>query len=233
MARTVFYQERHTKIGGLLREAVFGFNDGLISTVALIAGLQGAFLSHSIILLAGIAEMFAGAFSMGLGTYLGNKTEYEVYKTELSREKWEVENKPEVEREEIREIYRARGFHGELLEKVTDVITSDKKVWIEVMMQEELGFAKGGLRYSPEKHGVAMGSAFMIGAIIPLLPYLFIKTEQAFFITLIFAAISLLVIGALKTYFTKRPIWKSALETLMIGILASAASYGIGNWIGN
>lgn len=223
--------EQHTRIGGLLREAVFGFNDGLVSTIALIAGLQGALIEHSIVLLAGIAEMFAGAFSMGLGTYLGNKAEYEVYKNELEREKWEMEHKPEVEREEIREIYRARGFSGELLEKVTDVITSDKKVWLEVMMQEELGFAKDGIAHDPKKHGLTMGVSFVVGAVIPLAPYLLAATEKTFAVSLALGGIALVSIGAIKTYFTKRPVWKSSLETFFIGVLASGGSYLIGKWI--
>lgn len=232
MAGIIFHHESHSKIGGLLREAVFGFNDGLVSTIALIAGLSGAFIDHSIVLIAGVAEMFAGAFSMGLGTYLGNKAEREVYKSEVEREKWEMEHKPDLEREEIREIYRARGFTGELLEKVTDVITSDKKVWLEVMMQEELGFAKDGGAHDPKKHGLAMGIAFVIGAAFPLLPYILQESPKTFPVALIISGIALLVIGGLKTYFTKRPAWQSALETFIIGVLASAGSYGIGLLIG-
>lgn len=222
-----FHHEAHSRIGGLLREAVFGFNDGLVSTIALIAGLSGAEIAHKIVLLAGVTEMFAGAFSMGLGIYLGVKSENEVYKSELEREKWEIEHKPEVEREEIREIYRARGFEGELLEKVTEVITSDKRVWLEVMMHEELGFTKEAIQ-DPVKHGFTMGFAFVVGAFFPLVSYFFPETARTFFVALGISAIALISIGALKTYFTKRPLWKSSLETLVIGALASGASYGIG-----
>lgn len=226
------HHETHSKIGGLIREAVFGFNDGLVSTVALIAGLSGALIDHSIVLLAGVAEMFAGAISMGLGTYLGTKSENEVYRSELEREKWEMENKPDVEREEIRQIYRERGFRGELLEKVTEVITSDKKVWLKVMMHEELGFTKEAIQ-DPVKHGFTMGAAFIVGALFPLTPYLFLEHPKTFSISIIVSGIALLAVGGLKTYFTNRPVWKSALETLFIGIIAAGISFGVGVLLGN
>ncbi len=227
-----FQNERHNNIGGLLREAVFGFNDGLVSTIALIAGLSGAVLDHSIVLLASVAEVFAGALSMGLGTYLGNKSERDVYQGELEREKWEIAHMPEIEREEIREIYRRRGFKGELLEKVTDVITSDKKVWIDVMMQDELGFAKRESMYHPVSHAFSMGIAFVVGSLFPLFPYLFQETPRTFTFALMISGVALLVAGTVKTYFTRRPIWKSSLETFFIGAAAAAASYGIGVLLG-
>jgi len=110
-----FHEESHVTIGGLLREVVFGFNDGLVSTFAIIAGLTGGLVENKTILLGALATLFAGAFSMGLGTYLGNKSEREIYESELAREKYEIKTVPELERQEIRDIYAEKGFKGKLL----------------------------------------------------------------------------------------------------------------------
>lgn len=245
MSDEAFTHEEHVTLGGLLKEAVFGFNDGLVSTFAVIAGLTGGVVGNSTVLLAALATLFAGAFSMGLGTYLGSKSERDLYDSERRRELYEMKHMPEIERQEIRDIYEAKGFGGELLEKVVHHITSDDKVWLETMMREELGY--GEKPPKPGLNGVVMSVAFLAGAIIPTIPYLLPETQivcvtapctpaevfimglpQKFFISLIFSIIALLAAGAFKTKFTKKNAALSALETLIIGALAAGGSYGIG-----
>lgn len=220
--------EPHLKIGGLLKEAVFGFNDGLVSTFAIIAGLTGGLTEHKTILLAALATLFAGAFSMGLGTYLGSKSEKELYESERRRELHEMEHMPDIERQEIRDIYAAKGFHGKLLEDVVAHITSNDKIWLETMMREELGFAEAPP--DPKKNGLAMSLAFFIGAAIPTLPYLVpaLSLSPLFLESLALSVVGLLIAGAYKTRFTKKNMFISALETLFIGTLAAGGSYGIG-----
>lgn len=226
------YPESHSKIGGLLKEAVFGFNDGLVSTFAIIAGLTGGLTEQRTILLAALATLFAGAFSMGLGTYLGSKSERDLYESEKKREQYEMEHMPETEKQEIRDIYTAKGFRGELLEKVVHQITSDKKVWLETMMSEELGFAQSPAK--PSMNGVVMAISFFLGALIPTVSYFFKETSGnvglpfLFKIALGLSILGLLLAGGLKTIVTKKNVFLSALETLLIGTLAAGGSYGIG-----
>lgn len=219
------HQEAHSKIGGFLKEGVFGFNDGLVSTFAVIAGLTGGAVHDRTILLAALATLFAGAFSMGLGTYLGSKSERELYESEKQREIDEMREIPDAERREIHDIYHAKGFRGELLEKIVRHITSDKKLWLDTMMREELGFAESPPK--PGLNGLIMAIAFVVGSAIPTVPYFF-NVPRVFYVTLLLAVFGLLVAGALKTRFTKKNPILSAIETLFIGAIAALGSYGIG-----
>lgn len=165
------HYEKHLRVGGVLKEAVFGFNDGVVSTFAIIAGMTGGGSGQTTILLAALATLVAGAFSMGLGTYLGSKSEKDHYESELKREKYEMKYLPEVEEQEIRDIFSAKGFKGELLEKIVAQIISDPKLWLQTMMVEELGFAESPP--SPALNGITMSGAFIVGALFPTLPYFF------------------------------------------------------------
>lgn len=226
------HQESHQKIGDFLKEAVFGFNDGVVSTFAVIAGLTGGLVEDKTILLAALATLIAGGFSMGLGTYLGSKAEKEHYESERQRELYEMEHMPEIERQEIRDIYAAKGFTGKLLEDVVEKITSNPKIWLETMMRDELGFSEAPPK--PGMNGLVMCAAFISGSLMPTLPYFFTAYESRsiFIFSLIASTVGLLVAGSLKTRFTKRNVFLSALETFLVGALAAGGSYGIGVLIG-
>lgn len=175
---------------------------------------------------------------MGLGTYLGSKSEKEHYENELRREQYEMKHMPEIERQEIRDIYMAKGFKGKLLEDAVAQITSDKEVWLKTMMTEELGFAQSPPK--PGLNGLVMSGAFFVGSSIPTIPYVFpfksfVQSVPAFsnlpfmfFISLGLSVLGLLLAGGFKTRFTKKNILLSALETFAVGALAAAGSYGIG-----
>lgn len=232
------HPEKHLKIGGNLKEAVFGFNDGVVSTFAVIAGLTGGAIANSTVLLAALATLTAGAFSMGLGTYLGSKSEKDHYENERKREIWEMDNLPERETQEIRDIYLAKGFKGELLEKVVAKITSDRKIWLETMMVDELGFAQ--VPPDPVKNGVTMSISFVIGSAIATSPYLvsiltgwlsgigIFGLQSVFVLCLGVSIFGLLTAGALKTKFTGKNIFLSAAETLLVGALAGGGSFAVG-----
>jgi vacuolar iron transporter family protein len=222
------HSENHrTGIGGILREAVFGFNDGLISTFTIIAGMYGGMVANRTTLLAALATLVGGAFSMGLGTFLGTKTERDHYESERKREIWEMKHMPEAEESEIREIYAAKGFSGDLLEKVVKKIISDDNLWLETMMREELGFAEKPP--NPYQHGIVMAASFIVGALLVTIPYFFeIDRNVLFYITAGITVLALLIAGAVKTYFTKINILVSSLETLLVGAFAAGASYGVG-----
>lgn len=226
------HQEQHAHVGGLLKEAVFGFNDGVVSTFAVVAGLTGGLIENKTVLLGALATLIAGAFSMGLGTYIGSKSEKDMYENEKKREEFEMKNMPDREREEIREIYRKRGFSGALLEQVVEKIAGNPRVWLQVMMVEELGFAEKPPH--PIKNGITMSIAFTIGSFIPALPYIFQHTGKSsvndfvFQLSLGMSIVGLILIGIFKTKFTGKKMAVSAFETLLIGAVAAAGSYAIG-----
>lgn len=228
------HPEAHSKFGDFLKEMVFGFNDGVVSTFAVIAGLTGGAAENKTVLLAALATLFAGILSMGLGTYLGSKSEKELYDKERKRELHEIEHMPEIERQEIRDIYATKGFKGKLLEEVVAQITKDKHVWLKSMLSEELGFAEAPPR--PGLNGLAMSSAFMVGSLLPTVPYFLRTTGEStigglpmiFALSLVFSIAGLLVAGGLKTRFTGLNVFLSALETLLVGAAAAGATYGVG-----
>ena len=139
-----------------LGEFVYGGIDGSVTTFAVVAGAVGASLDSSIIIILGFANLFADGFSMSVGSYLSSKSEIDNFKKHQKIEYWEVENIPEAEREEIRDIYREKGFEGELLEQVVEVITSDKDRWVDVMMKDELSMME------TNKSPFAMGAVTFI-----------------------------------------------------------------------
>jgi predicted membrane protein (TIGR00267 family) len=220
----------HKKVN--VREIVFGFNDGSISTLALLAGVTGSALTHSHILVAGFSGVIGGAISMAIGAYISSKSEIEHHQSEIEREKREIEEIPEVEREEIRQIYMKKAdFTEEELNLIVNRITSDKKVWLDSMMKEELGLFEERFE-SPVKVGLIMLTAFVVGGLVPLLPFVLLPASQ---ISLIFASVitfvSLFLIGVWKTTFTNKNWLLSGLEMVFIGFLAVVIPYLVGDYL--
>ena len=216
--------------GGFLRDVVLGSSDGLVAVLAFVAGVSATLGARRTILLAGLAEMFAGAASMGLGAYLGSKSEREFYNRELAREKREIVEMPHEEREEIRQIYRKKGFTGPDLEMVVERITEDKERWLKVMMHEELGFARH-FGVSPLRSGLAMALAYIVGAAVPILPYVFVKGRNAFFVSIAATLGVLFAVGASKARLTQRPWWRAGAEMAIAGGLGTLVCYLIAQGI--
>ncbi|MAF88966.1 MAG: hypothetical protein CL963_00415 [Euryarchaeota archaeon] len=209
-------------------DAILGLNDGLVSNLALIAGVAGAVAQSKIVLIAGIAEVLAGAISMMSSNYLSTKSNSELYDKELEREKQEILDMPEVERQEIRDIYAKKGFKGKDLERVVEVITSDEEIWLRVMMEEELGFGKVSDK-NPGKAAGYTGLAFVLGAIIPVIPFMiFALSAQALPYAITFTAIALFIGGATKSKFTVKKWYVGGFEMVAIGIFATALTYNLG-----
>jgi VIT1/CCC1 family predicted Fe2+/Mn2+ transporter len=219
------------KYQSYLGEFVYGGIDGSVTTFAVVAGSVGANLDSSIILILGFANLIADGFSMSIGAYLASKSEQDNFEKHERVEYWEVENMPEAEREEIREIYKAKGFEGELLEKVVDTITADKDRWVDTMMKEELYMIKE--KRSPFLVGLVTYVAFLIIGLIPLSLYVwdFIigYGGNLFLSTCIFTSLGFGLVGWLKTYVTETPKWKGILETIFLGALAAGLAYGVGD----
>jgi VIT1/CCC1 family predicted Fe2+/Mn2+ transporter len=230
-ANVSFHSQEHVPGSGVVREVIFGFNDGLVSTFALVAGVSGAVMSNAIVLLAGVAGMLSGAISMGLGAYISSKSQMEVYRREIEREKQEIEEKPSHEKAEIREIYRRKGFKGKELENIVKKISSNKDVWLQVMMVEELGL--GIQRFdNPVKLGAVMFVAFVVGALIPVVPYVVInEVPAALQVAAALSLVGLFAMGSAKTVITKRSWLKSGIEMVVVGSVAAVVTYFVGTLI--
>jgi VIT1/CCC1 family predicted Fe2+/Mn2+ transporter len=152
-----------------LAEFVYGGIDGSVTTFAVVAGSVGAGLDSTVIIILGFANLFADGFAMSIGAYLSSKTDVDNYEKHKAIEYWEVENVPEKEKDEIREIFQRKGFKGKLLEDVVETITDDKDRWVDVMMKEELGLIEENK--SPFKIGLITFLSFLLLGFIPLLVY--------------------------------------------------------------
>lgn len=221
------YLERHARLGQYLKDVVFAANDGIVTTFAVIAGTVGADLSVTIILIIGIASLIADGFSMATGNYLGTKSEQELYYLEESREKTEVRTMREEELLEIRKILSEKGFTGDKLEQMIDLISSNEKYWVDFMMHEELSLYLPSSK-NPLLHAVATFCAFILAGILPLLPYLFIQNSNNFLIAGIFAGLTLFTVGALRKFFSARSWLMSGLEMLLVGGSAALIAFLIG-----
>lgn len=214
-----------------LREFVYGGIDGAVTTFAVVAGAVGANLDVSIILILGFANLLADGFSMSVGAYLSAKSEKENYQKHRAIEYWEVDNMPEMERAEIVEIYKAKGFEGELLDKVVNVITSNRDRWVDEMMKNELDMIEDSK--SPFNIGLATLISFVMIGFIPLAFYvydfLFGIGLDLFLWTSIGTSLAFVVIGWLKSYVNQTPVLKSILETLALGIVAALVAYFVGD----
>ena len=215
-------------------EFVYGGIDGSVTTFAVVAGSAGANLDSSVIIILGFANLIADGFAMSVGSYLSNKSEKENYEKHERIEYWEVDNLPEKEKEEIREIYQAKGFEGELLEQVVEVITADKDRWVDVMMKEELNMTKA------DKSPLAMGAmtfvSFVLVGLIPLVSYVWdYSSDEAsqylFKISIVLTSLAFVGIGWLKSYVAETSRIRSISETLFLGAAAAILSYFVGSFL--
>jgi vacuolar iron transporter family protein len=221
------HQEAHLKQPGFLKDIVIGLSDGITVPFALTAGISGAVSNNNIIITAGIAEICAGAIAMGLGGYLAGKTEEEHYYNELNREYEEIKNLPEVEKQEVKEVFAHYGLSPETQDKIADELAKNDKQWVDFMMRYELGLEE------PEK-GRAKNSArnialaYIVGGTIPLLGYVFTAgPANGLRDSAIFTILCLLLFGFFKSKLTGQNPFTGALKTTGIGILAAASAFAI------
>lgn len=214
--------------GAYLADIVFGANDGIITTFAVVAGAAGGGLNIKVIIILGLANLLGDGLSMGLGNYLGKKSQREHEEAERRREEWEVDNMPAKELKEIKDILRDKGFKGQDLDRAASVITSNKKVWVDFMMTEELGIIEGGA-ISPIQHGLAIFLAFALAGFSPLWPFFLpLGWLSPFVWSIIFGVIALFIIGAWRAKIYTTSWFKAGLEMLAVGALSGSAAYGIG-----
>ena len=224
--------EPHQKESSSIRDFVFGFGDGINTSLGIVAGVGGADVSSSIIILAAIVAMFTGAKAMAVQNYLAVKSPRQILHSEIEREKWEMENVPGAERQEIEDVYKAKGFTGTELENIVNKITSDKKVWLDTMLTEEL---KLNLEIvgSPLKSAFRMFGAFLVGGILPIIPYFFSSGYVPLLIAIGASLSASFVIGAIKSKIANLSILRGGLEMAGLGTGIALIGYGIGSELAN
>ena len=213
---------------------VYGATDGAVTTFAIVAGVIGASLSPSIIMILGMANLIADGFSMAVGNYLSIKTHNESIAKARKKEEWEIDNLIEEEKQEIRDIYQAKGFKAELLDEVVRIITARRKVWVDTMMREELGLIEQ--KISPVENAVNTFIGFSSIGLIPLVPFLFVyfsgsllSPSNAFFYSVLATASAFFLIGVIRGKVVQKSLIRAGFNTLIIGGAAAAASFAVGN----
>lgn len=224
-------EEHQTGQGQYIKSVIYGGLDGTITTFAVVAGVAGASLSNGIVLIMGVANMIGDGISMAIGDYLSSKSEMEYHKNERKRESWEVENYPEGEKRELVELYMAKGMTRKDAEAAVKIISKNKKVWVDVMMVEELGILESD--ESPVKSAIATFLSFVFFAFIPLIAYVFssmipVFAKNTFLAACIMAGATLFTLGAIKTKITGKNWIRSGIEMLAVGGIAAGAAFLVG-----
>ncbi|KAJ4960368.1 hypothetical protein NE237_020278 [Protea cynaroides] len=222
-----YHEEKHFTAGEIVRDIIIGVSDGLTVPFALAAGLSGANAPSSIILTAGLAEVAAGAISMGLGGYLAAKSEADHYARELKREEEEIIEVPDTEAAEVAEILSQYGLEPHEYEPVVNALRKKPQAWLEFMMKFELGLEKPDPKRALES-ALTIAISYIIGGLFPLLPYMFIPIAwKATMASVGLTLFALLFFGYVKAYFTGNKPFQSAFQTAFIGAIASAAAFGM------
>lgn len=225
---TAMERYHHAGRGSYLRNMVYGANDGIVTTFAVVAGVAGAALDAKIVLILGFANLIADGVAMATGNFLGTRSENALQAKERAMESWEVANVPDEERREIRDIYRKKGFKGADLEAAVRIITADKKLWVDEMMVNELAIIPGE-EENPWKNGLATFAAFIVAGLLPLLPYVFsVEFGSAFATAVGMTGVALFAVGSARSIVTKEHWLISGLEMLGVGAIAAVSAYGVG-----
>jgi vacuolar iron transporter family protein len=220
--------------GGFLRNVVYGFNDGLTANFGLVAGAIGADIPTHFILVTGLAGLVADALSMGSSGYLAAKSQQEVYDHEIEMEKEEMRLMPEVEQEELALIYEAKGHSAEEAREMAARVMRDPEKALQEKVREELKIVEAGA--TPLKEGIVTGTATAIGALLPVLPFFFLEKTPAIWASFSLSMLSHFGVGAMRSLFTGRGIFRSGIDMFVVGFGVAAVAYFVGDaavkWLG-
>lgn len=208
-----------------LRDWIYGGIDGAVTTLAVVTGVAGAQLSKWIILALGFANLFADGFSMAASNYLGTKAEVDDWRRLEQIEHRHIDLAPEGEREEIRQIFARKGFAGNDLDRIVELVTADRERWVQTMLTEEYGLPRE-VR-SPWIAAITTFTAFVICGLVPLLPYLF-GMQQSLAVSAVLTGIVFVTIGSIKSRWSTASWWSSGLTTLFVGAIAASLAYVAG-----
>lgn len=213
-----------------LGDAVLGGIDGCVTTFAVVAGALGAGFSAMVVIILGFANLLADGLSMAVSNYLGTRSQHEELEAARREEERHIHEFPEGEREEIRQIFAAKGFTGETLERIVETVTQNPKLWIDTMLTEELGFQLEGR--SPVRAGLSTFAAFVLVGLLPLLPFLLpVPEPHRFRLSAIVTAVAFAGVGVAKGLVLKRPLLVSGAQTLLVGGVAAVIAFLVGAWL--
>ena len=218
----------HGRGGGWVSDAIYGVNDGLGAVFGIVSGVAGATRNDThIVLVAGLAGMMASALSMGAGAYLAVKSEREVHEAEIAREREEIEENPEEEKEEMSLFYQLQGFTPEEADRMAQRLSEDPEQMVRVMSQSELGLSEEHLR-SPWTSAASAAVSTAVGAFVPLIPFFFFSGYTAVILAFVISILAHFAVGAAKSLITIRSWWSSGLEMTMVGVIEAVVTYGLG-----
>lgn len=232
-AQITKFERQHRTVGGnAIRAAVLGGNDGLVSNFSLVMGVAGATAGQQGVLLAGLAGLLAGALSMALGEWISVKSSQELYENQMQLEMDELESNPEGERQEMVLIYMAKGMSEEQAHQMSNELMNDKDNAHQFLIREELGINPEELKGSAIEAAVYSFVLFSIGAVIPVLPFMFTSGMRAIISSVGLSTVGLFIIGAAITLFTGKNAWYSGIRQVVFGIAAATITFAIGHLIG-
>lgn len=215
------------RLGPYIHDIVYGGNDGIVTTFAVVAGTVGAELPAYIVIILGMANLMADGVSMAAGAYLSIKSERDQYARIRKEELREIEADPDMERLEVHEAFAAKGFTGKDLDRAVEIITSDRNVWAEFMMTEEHGLTKEASSRALS-HAVMTYASFVLFGSIPLVPFMLPFTGHSFLIASGSTFVAMTLLGGLRSFVTRERILRGALEVVLTGFVAASIAYGVG-----
>lgn len=218
--------------GNALRAAVLGASDGLLSNFSLVMGVAGANAEGRAVLVAGLAGLLAGAFSMALGEWISVQSSRELYERQIAIEREELEQNPAEEQEELALIYQAKGLPEAQARDLAARLIADRPAALDALAREELGVDPEELGGSAWEAAISSFLLFAVGAIVPVLPFLFLSGLTAVAVSVALSALGLFGIGAAITLLTGRSVWYSGMRQVLVGLAAAAITFGIGRLIG-
>ena len=213
-----------------LSEIILGGQDGLVNVLGVILGVAAATNDPRIVLAAGMAATFAESVSMGAVAYTSTLANNDRYNSEKQREYRHIRLVPELEVDEIRSLYAQKGFDGETLDKIVEVITSNPEVWVDVMMSEEHQLQPPGRQGDAIKSALVVGFSAIVGSLIPLAPFIFIPVGVSMVISVVIAALTLFIVGVYKARVTVGHPGRSGMQMAVIGTLSAMVGYVVGLW---
>jgi len=224
--------DHHTRLDphhrhSALADVILGGQDGLVNVLGVILGVAAASGDTRLVLAAGMAATFAESVSMGAVAYTSTIAESDLYLSEREREYRHIHTVPQVERSEIREIFEAKGFQGELLDRIVETITDNPHVWVDQMMAEEHRLAPSS-RTDARRAALVVGVSAIVGSLIPIIPFVFLPLGPSMIMALVLAALTLFAVGAYKARVTVGQPGRSGLEMAVIGILSALVGYVVG-----
>lgn len=211
-----------------IRDFIYGAIDGIVTTFAIVAGVVGAGMSSKTIIILGVANVLADGFSMAASNYLGTKSEVDENEKIADYERRQIKHAPEGELEEIRQIFRLKGFEGPVLEEIVQSVSKNEHEWLRIMLHEEYGISSS--HRSPMKAATMTFLAFILLGFVPLLPYLF-GLQNPFELAMILTGIAFFAVGSFKSKWALESAWISGTKTLLLGATASALAYFAGSYL--